>query len=66
MIMEQKTVVGSVTLFEGTIRESVGAERKVVRECTTEDGRVESLQETFGIGLSKEEVNGIAPELKLA
>lgn len=66
MIMEQGKIVGSVTLFKDTIRESVGAERKVVKECTTEEERVDLLEEIFGIELSKEERDGIAPELRLA
>ena len=66
MIMDEEKIVGSVTLFKETIRESVGAERKVVRECSTEDERVDSLKEIFGIELSKEERAGIASELRLA
>ena len=66
MIVEQEKIVGSVTLIKETIRKSVRAERKAIKECTTEDERVESLREIFGIELSKEEVDGIAPKLKLA
>jgi arylamine N-acetyltransferase len=66
MIMEQEKIVGSVTLFKETIRESVGAERKVIRECTTEDERIDSLREIYGIKLSNEEREGIASELRLA
>jgi hypothetical protein len=66
MIMEQEMMVGSVTLFKETIRESIGAERKVIRECTTEDERIDSLREIYGIELSNEEREGIASELRLA
>jgi arylamine N-acetyltransferase len=68
MIMdaEQEKIVGSVTLFGDTIRESLGAERKIVRECRTESERVELLEEIYGIKLSKEERDGLASELRLA
>ncbi|THX01189.1 N-hydroxyarylamine O-acetyltransferase [Aureobasidium pullulans] len=68
MIMdpEQEKIVGSVTLFEATIRESIGSERKVIKECKTEDERIESLKGIYGIELTDEEKNGVPSALRLA
>ena len=63
---EQEKIIGSVTLFEATIRESIGSERKVVKECKTEDERIESLKEIYGIELTDEEKNGVPSALRLA
>jgi hypothetical protein len=64
-IMEQGEIVGNVTLFQETIRECVGAERKVIRECKSEDERIEALSETYGIELNREEREGFSTELRL-
>lgn len=67
MIMDEakERIVGNNTLFVGTVRESVGSSRKVVRECTTEDERVQVLKEIFDVSLTEEERNGISKDLKL-
>jgi arylamine N-acetyltransferase len=65
MIMEQEKIVGSVTLFKETIRESIGAERRVVQECKSEDERIDSLREIYGIELSEEERDGLVAQLRL-
>ncbi|KAH7399184.1 arylamine N-acetyltransferase 1 [Phaeosphaeria sp. MPI-PUGE-AT-0046c] len=58
-------IIGSVTLFEGGIKQSIGLDRKVVKECTTEDERIAALKEIFDIDLTNDERNGISPELRL-
>ena len=63
---EQEKIIGSVTLFEATIRESIGSERKVDKECKTEDERIESLKEIYAIELTDEEKNGVPSALRLA
>ena len=68
MIMDEakEKIVGNNTLFVGTVRESIGSDRKVVRECTTEDERVQALKEIFDVTLTDKERNGISKDLKLA
>ncbi|KAH7028426.1 arylamine N-acetyltransferase 1 [Macrophomina phaseolina] len=67
MLMDEarEEIVGSITLFEATIKQSIGSERKVLKECTTEDERVDALKEFFGIELTDEERKGIPPDLRL-
>ena len=60
-----EAIIGNVTLFEGTVRETVGSDRKVVKECTTEKERLEALKEWFGIEFTDEEKNGIPAERRL-
>ncbi|KAH0365405.1 cysteine proteinase, partial [Aureobasidium melanogenum] len=68
MIMdaEQERIVGNVTLFKDTIREQKGSERRVVKECRTEDERVQALKDVFGIELTGDEREALAVELRLA
>lgn len=68
MIMDsdEKKIIGSVTLFKETIREQKGSERKLIKECKTEDERVEALREIFGIELTGEERNAISSDSRLA
>jgi len=67
MIMdeEREEIVGNVTLFEGEINESIGSDRRVVKDCKTEDERVDALKELFGIELTEEEKRGISVDLRL-
>lgn len=67
MIMDHAhaEIIGNVTLFEGTIKESVGEKRKLLRECKTEDERVDALKEVFGIDLTDEERNALPHNLRL-
>ncbi|KAJ4991301.1 arylamine n-acetyltransferase 1 [Stagonosporopsis vannaccii] len=68
MVMDEakETIIGNVTLFEATIRTTVGSERQVVRECVTEEDRVDALKEVFGIELTEEERSGISHDARLA
>jgi arylamine N-acetyltransferase len=67
MIMDdsKEKITGNVTLFQGTIRESIGTSRCVVKECTTEDERVEALRDLFDVTLTEDEKKGISEDLKL-
>ncbi|XPS71832.1 hypothetical protein M3J09_004010 [Ascochyta lentis] len=68
MIMDERyeVVVGDITLFEATIKETIGGKREVLKECLTEDERVDTLKKTFGIELTDEERRGIPLGLRLA
>jgi arylamine N-acetyltransferase len=63
MLMDdaQEKIVGNVTLFEAAVKESIGSNQKLLKECKTEDDRLEILKEVFGIELTDEEKNGIGP-----
>jgi arylamine N-acetyltransferase len=67
MIMDEakEKIVGNVTLFGDTIRESIGSQRRVLKECTTEDERVQALSEIFNITLADHEKNAISADLRL-
>lgn len=67
MIMDeaQENIIGNVTLFEATIRKSIGSDRQIMNECDTEDERVHALKEIFGVDLTDEEREGISADLKL-
>lgn len=67
MIMdaEQEKIIGSVTLFKDTVRESIGDQRRVIRECKTEEERLAQLKDIYGIELDAQEKNGIASHIRL-
>jgi arylamine N-acetyltransferase len=67
MIMdeEREKIVGNVTLFGGEVKESIGSNRKVVRECATEEERIRALVEIFDVTLTEEEKIGISADLRL-
>ncbi|KAH7400607.1 arylamine N-acetyltransferase 1 [Phaeosphaeria sp. MPI-PUGE-AT-0046c] len=67
MIMDKahEKIIGNVTLFEGGVKESIGAERKVVKDCKSESERIEALKEIFDIELSEEERAGIPPSRRI-
>ncbi|KAG9849549.1 cysteine proteinase, partial [Aureobasidium melanogenum] len=68
MIMdaEQTNIIGSITLFKDTIREQKGSERRLTKECKTEDERVQALREIFGIELTEDEREALPPDVRLA
>jgi len=66
MIMDKEEIVGSITLFENSIKQSIGTERKVLQECKTEEERVAALREFFGIELTNEQRNGLPSDLRLS
>lgn len=65
MDAQQEKIVGSVTLFKDTIRESIGDQRQVIKECRTEEERLHSLKEFYDIELNAQERDGIAPHVRL-
>ncbi|KAK1140338.1 N-malonyltransferase fdb2 [Aspergillus melleus] len=68
MLMDEdkEVIVGNVTLFKDTVRETIGANRKTIKECKTEEERLQTLAETFGVHLTEEEMQGIPDDRKLA
>lgn len=67
MVMDeaQERIVGNVTLFEATVKRTVGNEREVVKECATEEERVDVLREVFGIELTEEQRRSIRDDVRL-
>lgn len=67
MVMNEsgEEIVGSITLFEGGIKRSIGLDREVVQECKTEEERITALKEIFDISLTDEERGSLATELRL-
>ncbi|GJP96903.1 cysteine proteinase [Aspergillus niger] len=68
MLMDEdkEVIVGNITLFQGTVRETIGANSKVIKECKTEDERLQALAEIFDLHLTDEEKKAIPNERKLA
>lgn len=62
---EGEKIVGDITLFNDVVRKNIGASRETLRECKTEQDRVDALKEIFGVELTEEEKAGITPDLKL-
>jgi arylamine N-acetyltransferase len=52
-------IYGKRMLVNGTVKENLGGRTKIVRECTSEEERVEALREFFGIVLTQEERHAI-------
>lgn len=52
-------VFGKRMLVNGTVKENLGRKTRVVKECGTEEERVEALREWFGLELTEEEIKGI-------
>lgn len=68
MIMDdaQEKIIGNLTLFESTIRETIGSDKKVVKECTTEEERLKALEEFYVIEITDEEKKGLPADLRLS
>lgn len=67
MLMDEDrgVIVGNVTLFMDTVRETIGANRKVIKECKTEDERLQALAEIFSVHLTDEEKKAIPDDRRL-
>lgn len=67
MIMDEdrEVIVGNATLFKDTVTETIGTHRKVVKECKTEDERLQALAGIFNVHLTKEQKKGIPDDKKL-
>ncbi|KIL88218.1 transcription factor [Fusarium avenaceum] len=67
MIMdeEKEVIIGNNTLFVDTIRETIGDDRKVLRECKTEAERIQALEEIFDVRLTEDEKNGLPQDKRL-
>lgn len=61
----KEKIIGNNTLFKDVIRETIGSNRKLVKECKTEEERVQALAEIFDVKLTEDEKNGISAGLGL-
>lgn len=52
-------IYGKRMLVNGTIKENLGGRTRVIKECCTEDERVEGLREWFGMSFTESEREGI-------
>ncbi|KAK7973310.1 hypothetical protein PG988_007444 [Apiospora saccharicola] len=62
---EREELVGNLTLFVDTVRETIGADHKLVKECKTEEDRVQALADIFHVHLMDEEKAGITADKRL-
>lgn len=62
----RELLVGNLTLFVDTVRETIGADRKLLKECKTEDERVQALADIFDVHLTDEEKAGLPADRRLA
>ncbi|KAF2666043.1 cysteine proteinase [Microthyrium microscopicum] len=58
-LWDGKSVYGKKMFIQDVLKQNDGGKTRVVRECRTEQERIQLLQEEFGIELSEEEINGI-------
>ncbi|KAJ5481105.1 hypothetical protein N7539_006999 [Penicillium diatomitis] len=67
MIMDEglEVIVGNLTLFNHTLTKAIGAERTMVKECKTEEDRLQVLEEMMQVHLTDEEKNSISDDQKL-
>ena len=61
----REEIIGNITLFDNVIRENIGANRRVIKECKTEEERVHGLSEYLGVELTDEQRNAIPADVKL-
>jgi arylamine N-acetyltransferase len=68
MLMDEdkEMIVGDVTLFKDTVRETIGANRKIIKECKTEEERLQALAGIFNVHLTDEEKRAIPDDRILA
>lgn len=62
---DEEKLIGNITIFKNTVRETIGNNRKVLKECVTEDDRVLALKELFGVELSDEQRNAMPLDRRL-
>ena len=67
MVMDEgrEEIIGNLTLFDNGLRETIGSNRRFVKECKTEDERVHALSELLGVELTEEERKGIPDAVRL-
>lgn len=63
---DRGVLVGNLTLFVDAVRETIGADRKLLKECKTEDERVQALADVFDVHLTGEEKAGMPADRRLA
>lgn len=52
-------VIGKLMLADGVLKRNMGGKTEVIKECRTEEERIEVLREYFGIYLTDDEKQGI-------
>ncbi|KAH7172932.1 hypothetical protein DER46DRAFT_213037 [Fusarium sp. MPI-SDFR-AT-0072] len=67
MIMDEDkdVIIGNLTLFKDTVRETIGSDRKVVKKFVTEEERTKGLVEIFDVNLTEEEKNSLPQDKRL-
>ncbi|KAF2213900.1 hypothetical protein CERZMDRAFT_38024 [Cercospora zeae-maydis SCOH1-5] len=60
-----QTVIGDITLFNDSVRKTVGGKREILAELKTEEERVTALSDLLGVELTEEERASILPERRL-
>ncbi|KAF5636859.1 arylamine n-acetyltransferase [Fusarium sp. NRRL 25303] len=67
MIMDEdkEVIIGNLTLFKDTVRETIGSDRKVVKKFETEEERIRGLVEIFDVNLTEEEKSSLPQEKRL-
>jgi len=61
--VERRAITGKLMMLQGTLKRNLGGKTEIVKECKTEEERVQALKEWFGIELTEEEVAGIKGEV---
>lgn len=62
---ESEKIIGNITLFEDWVKQTIGKERKDLKDCKTEDERIAALKEYFDINLTEEQRKGVPDGLRL-
>ena len=58
-LREEEEIVGKLMLVNGLVKKNTGGRTQVIRECLTEDERIDALRQFFGITLTHEQREGI-------
>jgi hypothetical protein len=59
MVLEDEQIVGDITLAGNEVKKRIRGESTVLALCTSEEERLKSLDEFFGVKLSSAERDGI-------
>ncbi|KAH8434313.1 uncharacterized protein LDX57_011960 [Aspergillus melleus] len=54
MDKEKEEIVGNVNMFNDTVRETIGSNRKSIKKCKTEEERSQALIEISDVHLTEE------------
>jgi arylamine N-acetyltransferase len=56
-------IKGKMMIHNGTVKENLGGRSKTIKECSTEQERVQTLSEMFGLRLTEDEQSAIQGRL---